>query len=548
MTKIQKISIGVASALVIIGGGAAGLTAITHSNAQKLQEQIQTNISDLKTKLPEGGVIEEVASSVGLFENNGQIKLILQDKAHPEMTNGFLASYEIKQNLFSPITGYYDANIVMDPIGPLVETIQFKNKGNGPFLKIHKDSSLPQDQLVFNQNPIQFTLQDKRLGNIVLDASAANGTATISATADTVINYNMDKVQVTNGDDNIQATKISGVYKLNYLENLQPGPQVFSKEISIQSIDFKKSEGSVKNLKVQTSGAIDNQKYIFSNNIQIGNLDIGQVKGISGDISTSVTLSNVNELKQFISNLKKDQATSANKEEIKSTMAEFYKNTLKEGITVSLNKFNLNSPSGNLSLQAKFETQPSQNNQPFTLYQNSTINVNGSIVGEFAKPARAFISPMLGLPPTADSGNEFKTSLSYDNGTVKVNGTDTSVPLSALVGDKIKTIDVVLGFSAPPAIDYTKMPFPESLRLKVKSNLTLPQNITGNPAVVLRIKESKDGTVEDVQLTKSSGNKELDDAVIAAVKKSSPLPRDGDKDADPMIDITYFPFPVDVKK
>lgn len=548
MTKIQKISIGVAAALVIIGGGAAGLIAITHSNAQKLQEQIQTNLSDLKTKLPEGSVIEEVSSSVGLFESKGQIKVILQDKTHPEMTNGVLASYEIKQNLFSPITGYYDANIVMDPIGPLVETIQFKNKGAGPFLKIHKDSSLPQDQLVFNQNPIQFTLQDKKLGNIVVDTSAANGTATISATADTFINYNMDKAQATNGDDNIQATKISGVYKLNYLANLQPGPQVFSKEISIQSIDFKKSGGEIQNLKVQSSGTLENQKYTLSNNIQLGNLDIGQIKGVSGDISTSVTLSNVNELKQAINNIKKERGDPTSKEEARATMAEFYKTTLQEGITVSLNKFNLNSPSGNLSLQAKFETQPNKNNQPFTLYQNSTINVNGSIVGEFAKPARAFISPMLGLPPTADSGNEFKTSLSYDNGTVKVNGTDTSVPLSALFGDKLKAVDVALGFSTPPAVDYNKMPFPESLRLKVKTNLTLPSNITGNPAVVLRIKESKDGTVEDVQLTKSSGNKELDDAVIAAVKKSSPLPKDGDKDADPMIDITYFPFPLDTKK
>ena len=550
MTQTNKIAIGVATALVVVGGGAVGLATMTHLNAEKFQEQIKSNLNQLKSRLPSEAVFEEISSSATFFDNKGQLKLVVPDKAKPEMSQGVLVSYHLHQNLFTPITGHYNLDIGIDPIGPIVETTQFKNKGVGPWITLHQDSGKP--ELDAKQNPIQFTSHDNKLGDINVEMGAGTGTLKIGADYNTEIIYSLTNAKATISGHTFEANKISGNYQFNPFQVLNHESQNFSKEMTIEEITSKDPAFLVQNFKAKSSGILNNQEYTLTNDFQIANLNAGQAKGLSGELSFTATLSHVNELRQIAANL--EATTPKTKEAAKKNMLTIYQNALKSGVSVSINKLNVNSPMGNLSIQAQYKTTAAANNQPFTLYQNSTIDLSGTVKGEVATPTAAFIGPFLGLQPTTPN-KEFQTALKYENGTVKVNGTDTNPALTALVADKLKLADIALGFTEPPAVvtpepaaDYSKLPFPDNLREKVRSNIVLPDNIVGNPGVVLRIKQSKDGTVEGVSVTKSSGNKQLDDAVVLGIQKSSPLPRDGNKDADTLIDITYYPLPLTTKK
>jgi len=73
----------------------------------------------------------------------------------------------------------------------------------------------------------------------------------------------------------------------------------------------------------------------------------------------------------------------------------------------------------------------------------------------------------------------------------------------------------------PPSLDAG---YAAKLRGRIKSNIVLPQNIEGNPEAQFTIVQLPTGEVLSVTLTKSSGNKLLDDAIERAIRKSSPLP------------------------
>ncbi len=63
---------------------------------------------------------------------------------------------------------------------------------------------------------------------------------------------------------------------------------------------------------------------------------------------------------------------------------------------------------------------------------------------------------------------------------------------------------------------------------KVRPNITFPDDIQGNPRAELEVRAAPDGTIVGVRVTKSSGNKAWDDAVVRAMHKTETLPRDTD--------------------
>ena len=62
------------------------------------------------------------------------------------------------------------------------------------------------------------------------------------------------------------------------------------------------------------------------------------------------------------------------------------------------------------------------------------------------------------------------------------------------------------------------------IRGKIKGNIVLPPSIKGNPEAIFKVTQLPSGEIIDVRLSKSSGNKLLDDAIERAIKKSDPLP------------------------
>ena len=65
----------------------------------------------------------------------------------------------------------------------------------------------------------------------------------------------------------------------------------------------------------------------------------------------------------------------------------------------------------------------------------------------------------------------------------------------------------------------------DQIRAKVRANIVLPSDLTGNPAAEFEVLLLPTGEVQSVRLIKSSGNRVLDDAWERAILKSSPLPK-----------------------
>lgn len=76
---------------------------------------------------------------------------------------------------------------------------------------------------------------------------------------------------------------------------------------------------------------------------------------------------------------------------------------------------------------------------------------------------------------------------------------------------------------------------------KVKPNIVFPDDIAGNPAAEVEVRAAPDGTITGKRLTKSSGSKAWDDAVLRAIDKTETLPRDVDGRVPSIIIITFTP-------
>jgi colicin import membrane protein len=76
---------------------------------------------------------------------------------------------------------------------------------------------------------------------------------------------------------------------------------------------------------------------------------------------------------------------------------------------------------------------------------------------------------------------------------------------------------------------------------RLKPNVTLTEDIPGNPAAEVEIRCAPDGTIIGRRITKSSGSKAWDDAVLKAIDKTVTLPRDTNGKALDTMTISWRP-------
>jgi colicin import membrane protein len=69
-------------------------------------------------------------------------------------------------------------------------------------------------------------------------------------------------------------------------------------------------------------------------------------------------------------------------------------------------------------------------------------------------------------------------------------------------------------------VDYVRR-----IQAKVKGNVILPPDMSGNPEAIFEVVQLPTGEIIDAVLKKSSGVRAYDEAVQRAIQKSSPLPR-----------------------
>lgn len=98
------------------------------------------------------------------------------------------------------------------------------------------------------------------------------------------------------------------------------------------------------------------------------------------------------------------------------------------------------------------------------------------------------------------------------------------------------TANTGTGTSGKPSSAYA-----ERVRQRVKPNIIFDEDINGNPAAVVAVRMAPDGSVLSMRIAKSSGNAAWDNAVLRAVSRSDPLPRDENGVAPSEIRITFWP-------
>jgi len=76
---------------------------------------------------------------------------------------------------------------------------------------------------------------------------------------------------------------------------------------------------------------------------------------------------------------------------------------------------------------------------------------------------------------------------------------------------------------------------------RLRPNIVLTESIPGNPAVEVEIRCAPDGTIIGRRITKSSGSKAWDDAVLRAIDRTGTLPRDTNGKALDTIPIIWRP-------
>jgi colicin import membrane protein len=79
------------------------------------------------------------------------------------------------------------------------------------------------------------------------------------------------------------------------------------------------------------------------------------------------------------------------------------------------------------------------------------------------------------------------------------------------------------------------------VKAKVKPNIVVSDDVAGNPEALVEVRLAPDGTIVGKRLTKSSGNKSWDDAVLRALDKTEVLPRDTDGRVPSSVELVFRP-------
>ena len=79
------------------------------------------------------------------------------------------------------------------------------------------------------------------------------------------------------------------------------------------------------------------------------------------------------------------------------------------------------------------------------------------------------------------------------------------------------------------------------IRARIKPNIVFVDDIAGNPAAEVEVRTAPDGTIISRKLTKQSGVKSWDEAVLRAIDKTEVLPRDVDGRVISPLTISFTP-------
>jgi len=83
--------------------------------------------------------------------------------------------------------------------------------------------------------------------------------------------------------------------------------------------------------------------------------------------------------------------------------------------------------------------------------------------------------------------------------------------------------------------------YPGRIRARIKPNIVFTEDIAGNPTAEVEVRTASDGTIVSRKLSKPSGVKSWDEAVLKAIDKTEVLPRDVDGRVPSVLVISFRP-------
>jgi colicin import membrane protein len=116
--------------------------------------------------------------------------------------------------------------------------------------------------------------------------------------------------------------------------------------------------------------------------------------------------------------------------------------------------------------------------------------------------------------------------------------------LQAMMGGADAEISGIRAREAAAARARGLAAYQAKIRNKIKGNIVLPPGISGNPKAVFKVTQLPTGDiVGDVRISQSSGNRALDEAIVRAILKSSPLPLPDERSLfERDLNIPYQPY------
>ena len=107
--------------------------------------------------------------------------------------------------------------------------------------------------------------------------------------------------------------------------------------------------------------------------------------------------------------------------------------------------------------------------------------------------------------------------------------------LAAQRADNLKRMAALAGSSGAPSSTGTapqssgpSASYGSKVSAKVKPNIVFTEDLAGNPTAEVEVRAAPDGTIVSRKLTRSSGVRAWDEAVLKALDKTETLPRDTD--------------------
>ncbi len=106
---------------------------------------------------------------------------------------------------------------------------------------------------------------------------------------------------------------------------------------------------------------------------------------------------------------------------------------------------------------------------------------------------------------------------------------------------RLAALQDIAGGPAPKIDAAASQDYAKTVARLVRANVIAPFQIPGNPSAVIVVTCTPRGALLSVRMQRSSGNPQWDRAVLAAVEKSDPMPRDIDGATPVSIVLTFQP-------